>query len=338
MAQELTPWRPPQEKIIKRVVTGLVIFAFVTVGAMVIKTVAPTYISALDLLHKALQNMTTTAISAAVLAAVIWLIYETFFPGGRINGLFAQGYSALILKLTYELLNIDPISPLTDKRREMVEKKAAFDEAFANFDGTISHLKETEDQYRSDASEAEHEAKAADKLRASDPKYQRAFDTATYKYGTLTNTAADFAKMRARLEPVRATIVKLQEAAATMIDNLDVDIRATKDKWAAQKNMSTMDKAARGIMVGSSRQELAEDAQQLIEQKYSEQMGRLDNLSAVTQPLLDSIDLKKASFSQDLLLKWEQESSQLQLPSPAGGETSSPTTPPTASEFSGLIR
>jgi len=60
------------------------------VGAMVIKTVAPTYISALDLLHKALQNMTTTAISAAVLAAVIWLIYETFFPGGRINGLFAQ--------------------------------------------------------------------------------------------------------------------------------------------------------------------------------------------------------------------------------------------------------
>jgi hypothetical protein len=335
MAQELTPWRPPQEKIVRRTVAGLLIFAAATAGAMVIKTVAPTYISALDLLHRALQNMTTTAISAGVLAAVIWLLYETFWPGGRINRLFSQAYSALMLKLTYELLNIDPISPLTDKRREMVEKKAAFDEAFANFDGTISHLRQTEEQYRSDAAEAEHEAKAADRLRATDAKYQRAFDTATYKYGTLTNTAADFAKMRERLEPVRATIVKLQEAAATMIDNLDVDIRATKDKWAAQKNMSTMDKAARGIMIGSSRQELAEDAQQLIEQKYSEQMGRLDNLSAVTQPLLDSIDLKKASFSQDLLLKWEQESSQLQLPAPVGG-TAAPAL--SNQEFSGLIR
>jgi hypothetical protein len=334
MPQELTAWRPPQEKIIRRGVTGLIIFALVTAAAVVFKMVAPTYISALDLLHKLLQNMTTTAISAGVLAVVIWLLYETFSPNGRINGLFAQAYSALILKLTYELLNIDPISPLTDKRREMVQKKAAFDEAFADFDGTISHLRETEDQYRSDAQEAEHEAKAADRLRGTDPKFQRAFDTATYKYGTLTNTAADFAKMRERLEPVRATIVKLQEAAATMIDNLDVDIRATKDKWAAQKNMSTMDKAARGIMVGSSRQELAQDAQQLIEQKYAEQMGRLDNLSAVTQPLLDSIDLKKASFSQDLLLKWEQESAQLQLPSAAGSGARTPA----ASEFSGLIR
>ena len=336
MPQEMTVWRPPQEKIIRRGVTGLIIFALATAGVMVFKTIAPTYISALELLHKLLQNMTTTAISAAVLAGVIWLLYETFSPNGRIHGLFAQAYSALILKLTYELLNIDPISPLTDKRREMVQKKAAFDEAFANFDGTISHLRETENQYRSDAQEAEHEAKAADRLRSTDAKYQRAFDTATYKYGTLTNTAADFAKMRERLEPVRATIVKLQEAAATMIDNLDVDIRATKDKWAAQKNMSTMDKAARGIMVGDSREELAQDAQQLIEQKYAEQMGRLDNLSAVTQPLLDSIDLKKASFSQDLLLKWEQESAQLQLPAPTAAGPGAPI--PTAAEFSGLIR
>lgn len=336
MPQELTPWRPPQEKIIRRGVTGLIIVAIATAGAAAFRMVAPTWISALDLLQKLLHNMTSTAISAAVLAAVIWVLYETFSPNGRIHGLFAQAYSAMILRLTYELLNIDPISPLTDKRREMVEKKAAFDEAFASFDGTISHLRETEDQYRSDAAEAEREAKAADRLRGSDPKYQRAFDTATYKYGTLTNTAADFAKMRERLEPVRATIVKLQEAAATMIDNLDVDIRATKDKWAAQKNMSTMDKAARGIMVGSSREELAQDAQQLIEQKYAEQMGRLDNLSAVTQPLLDSIDLKKASFSQDLLLKWEQESAQLQLPSPTA---SGPGAPVAAnSEFSGLIR
>jgi hypothetical protein len=336
MPQELSVWRPPQEKIIRRGVTGLIIFAMATTAAIVFKMVAPTYISALDLLHKLLQNMTTTAISAGVLAVVIWLLYETFSSNGRINGLFAQAYSAFILKLTYELLNIDPISPLTDKRREMVAKKAAFDEAFANFDGTISHLRETEEQYRSDAEEAEREAKAADRLRGGDAKYQRAFDTATYRYGTLTNTAADFAKMRERLEPVRATIVKLQEAAETMIDNLDVDIRATKDRWAAQKNMSTMDKAARGIMVGGSRQELAQDAQQLIEQKYAEQMGRLDNLSAVTQPLLDSIDLKKASFSQDLLLKWEQESAQLQLPAPSAAGPGAPVATPSA--FSGLIR
>src|SRR5436190_261809 len=169
MTQELTVWRPPQEKIIRRVVTGLIIFALATAGAVVIKTVAPTYISALGLLHKALENMTTTAISAGVLAAVIWLLYEIFSPNGRINGLFAQAYSAFILKMTYELLNIDPISPLTDKRKEMVAKKSAFDEAFANFDGTISHLRETEDQYRHDAGEAEREAKAADKLRGGDP-------------------------------------------------------------------------------------------------------------------------------------------------------------------------
>src|SRR5260221_10389920 len=105
MAQEMTAWRPPQEKIIRRGVMGLFIFAAVTAGAVVFKMVAPTYISALDLLHKLLQNMTTTAISAAVLAVVLWLRYETLTPHGRLNGLFAQAYNAFILKLTSQLLN-----------------------------------------------------------------------------------------------------------------------------------------------------------------------------------------------------------------------------------------
>lgn len=302
MATEVTEWHPPQEKIVKRIVSGGLIFAFVLGASMLIKATVPTISDALILLQKLLSNTISTAITAGVLAATLWLLYEIFSPSGKINALFGQAYSSFIHTMTLELLNVDPITPLTDSLRTVRSRKREYDEQFARFDGQVSILAQQEDKFRSSATKAEQQAKAAQRI-----KDQQAFDRAAYKAGSDLEAAENFSKMRVKLEMVRQVIVKLQSAAGDIIYKLEIDIDSTKSQWEAAKNMSSMERAARGIMDGAGKNELAREAQALVQSKYAASIGRLENLNDAAMPLLQSIDLDRATYSQELLDKWEAE-------------------------------
>jgi len=294
------PYQPPEAKRFKSVVNigliGLAIFA----GVTLFTKVAPTVNDALNLLQVMFSNSIYMLSTGAVLVGVIFLLYEVFSPRGKIHALLSQMYNSAINKAAWSLLEIDPISPLTDKIREMTAKKATFDEAFAKFDGGIAHLMDQATRFRADAKTAEKRAKAAQSQNQ---------DFSSYAYeAQRNNDAADkFENMANRLVAVRQQIAQLQSATAQIISNLNVDIKITKAEWAEQQNMSALDKSARGILGRSHNEDLAEQAQQLIQQKYGEQIGRLTNLSELAKPLVDSMNLDRASASIALLDKWESE-------------------------------
>jgi hypothetical protein len=306
---ELTTWQPPQAKIVKRVIVGGASIIAISIAAFGITKFVPTWIDAINLLNTMLRDFTSMLITGGILVGVGWLLYETFSPSGSINKLFSQAYNSFINQLTWELLDIDPITPLLDKKKEMTGKKIEFDEAFAQFDGMIEHLAGTEARYVELMDKAESRAKAA----KSEGNAQ-AFKDQSYDYGRYKETAANFARMRVKLEPVRATILKLQEASAEVIRNLETDIRVLRDQWEAQKSMGALDKAGRVILGKNSREDLAAEAQALIQQRYSEQIGRLQNLSDTTRPLLESIDLDKAAFGEDLLAQWSKDAAMISAP------------------------
>jgi hypothetical protein len=302
MPQEATTWHPPQEKIVSRLFTGASIFAVVVGASLVIKTFVPTISDALALLQKLLANTITTAITAGALAATLWVLYETFSPKGKINGLFAQAYSSFIHNITLELLNVDPMSPLKDSLAAVQKKKAYYDEQFAVFDGQISKLNESINTFTDKAKKSESRAKAA-----QTQGNKTAFDQAAYESGSARETADDLAKMAARLITVRTVIVRLQDAANDLIYKLGIDIESTQIRWDTAKSMSGIEGAARSIISSGGKSDLAKEAQAIVQSKYAVAIGRLENLNDTAMPLLNSMDMDKATYSQELLDKWDAE-------------------------------
>lgn len=295
-------WQPPQAKYVRWGINGVLGFGILVIASMVVKKTVPTITDAFILLQKMMESFTSMAITAGILVAVLWLLYETFSSKGKINGLFAQAYSSFIRNLTLELLNVDPITPLTDSLRSVRKKKSDYDEQFARFDGQIQILTQEQERFMASAAKAESQAKAAQKIGNKE-----AFDRAAYKMGSDRDAAANFGKMIAKLSVIRTVIVKLRSAANDIIYKLEIDIDSTKSQWEAAKSMSAMEKQARGIMEGAGKNELAREAQALVQSKYAASIGRLNNLSDAAKPLLESIDLDKATYSQELLDKWEAE-------------------------------
>ena len=303
-----TEWHPPQEKAISRgfkILIGLVISIGASIG---VHMFVPTLTDAIQDIHNLIATTTSTLITGGILAVVVWLLYETFSKNGKINGLFAQAYSSFIHRMTLELLNVDPITPLTDNLRQVKARKARYDEQFARFDGTIQTLTQKEAQFRQSAAHAEQQAKAANTQGMTD-----AFKRAASKAGIDGQTADSFARMKAGLIPVRGVIVRLQSAANDIIYDLENQITATQAQWEMAKSMSALDREARGITL-NSKTALAQEAQKLVDTQFATSLGRLNNLETAAQPLLESVDLDRATYSQALLDKWEQEANQNAIP------------------------
>ena len=309
-------WQPKEQKMLSRGVAAAALIAAATGGAFAIKAVVPTWIDALNLVQQLFSSGIYMLGTGAVLLTVGYLAYDTFVPGGGINKVVAQWYSSMINQATWALLDIDPLSPLYDQQRDMEGRKVVFDDAFANFDGTIEKLKQQEARYRKDAQVAENRGKAANAKIAEDPTMEVTREGFLYEAGRLTEAADNFAAMRVRLEPVRKTISKLREAVVLILQNLEIDIRVARDTWATQQDMERLNKSARGVL--NQKYELAQEAMNIINTKYAAQIGRLENLKDITKPLLDSISLDKGTYNETYLAKWESESAEiLRLPAPS---------------------
>jgi hypothetical protein len=309
--QNITQWRPNEEKGVRLVINGLIGLVLVGAACFLIKTFVPTIADALVLLQKLLANAISTALTAAVLAVVLWLLYETFSPKGKINSLFAQGYSSFVHNLTLEMLNVDPMSPLKDARVAAQAKKDEYDEAFSKFDGAISTAAAREDQLRADATHIEAQAKQAN-AQGNTQMFQRL----AYQAGEETKTANEIGAMRQRLVPVRDIIKRMQTYAGDLIWKLDIDIKNTQTKWEMANSMNAMDKTARGFLKNSGKSDLALEAFNLVQTNYSAAIGHLENLDDLAKPLLDSADLDKGTYSMDLLTKWQSEASDSAIPIP----------------------
>ena len=300
-------WHPKEEKYIKWGFNAVIALVVVLGGSILIKATVPTVNDALQLLQKMLQNGISTAITAGVLAFVLFVLYETFSSHGKINGLFRMAYRSAIAKATEALIEYDPITPLTDNRAYVVGRKRYFDEQFARFDGQISNLQSQEQQFGADSADAERKARAAQQTGNME-----ALNRLTYKAGTDAATAKKFHDMSGRLLQVRALIISAQRLADDTIYHLDIDITQTKATWAAQQQISAMEGAAREILKGSAKSDLARQAQEIVNTKYAVAIGRLENLSDAAKPLLENMDLENASFAQEYLDKWQSEAKDAQ--------------------------
>jgi len=320
-------WSPPEAKAMRYTITGLIALVVISVVSLVVIKFVPTWIDAVDLLTKLTSSLTHLAITGAVLTGVIWLLYEIFSPTGKINKLISMQYASFINKLTWSLLNIDPLSPYFERQKEVRAYKSRFEDAVGRLDGIMSRWRETADKYHADAKQHERKAKGAKTAAVSDQRFENVFTIESRAYQRCLDTAQEFEGYIARVEPVRKRLHQTVEAAEMVDQNLSLDIKIARDKWAAKEAFEEVNAAGRALFRGTEKAALAAQAAELIDVKYADQLGLLENLATTTQPLLDTIELEKVSAGSELLSKWESESTKL---------IEGPTAPAMQDQSSGL--
>ena len=304
-------WTPPQAKIVSRVVIGIGGFIALALASFGVVKVAPTMIDATELLTTLLTNWIYLGGVVAVLGLVWFLVYETFRTGGSINKLFRMQWESMINKATWAIIEIDPLSPFYERQKEVRARKATLADASARIDGIIRRFDETGNRYMKESQKHEGEARGAQGRIADNPRMKVMFETSSQAFKKTREMAQEMYAMRDRLIPVQQRTYELVDAAEVIDKNLDLDIRIAREKWDARKAMEDVNNAGRAIFSASEKAELADKAQQLIDTKYSDQLGALDNLMRTTQPMLDSIDLERATASEELLTQWQRESAVL---------------------------
>lgn len=308
MSTDIVTWQPPAEKTVRRALTGLGWAVFAALVGGIIFVVGPTVAMILGIVAWIFQNLITMAISGAVLLAVLTLIRDIFSNEGRLNKFFKLRYAQAVNWLVWDALNSDPMTPFHEKKASLAKDRVIFTDALAAFEGIIRRFLESADKYRKDAAKAESAAKAAQRQGIS-----TAFELKSHEWGRFNDTAADFEARAAKLAPIRDDLRKVVGVIDSIVQKLDIEIRVTKDMWDASTAMSDLNKKARNIMGFGERYELAQQAAMIVETKYADELGRLDNLKAIAGPLIDSIDVERGAYSEELMQKWGQSAMPMEL-------------------------
>lgn len=332
------PWTPPESATMQKVVKYGGMAAIAGGGIYAFTRFAPTMVDAITLLDTIVQDTTHLAVSGAILVGALFLAHETLSSTGSINRLLRLPYWMVINGLTRFFMNIDPLSPITERIKAVRADQATFEKQFETLDGLITNLADKEQQYRGMAAKVQRIGVAANKLGDKD----NAVKLAAYKFGSFKEAADSYAATRARLEPLRATFQQISQACDFTAQKLETEASLLRDKWETQKAVHAATDAA-GRILGRSKTQTwadAQEAEDIIDTKYSEELGHLDHLKRYSEPLLQSIDVETASYSEDMLHAVQQTSAQLvqatnvtALPAPAQALAGG-----TSSDLAALIR
>lgn len=331
MPNELTTttsqWTPPQAKWVRRIVTGGGIFLLVALAAQIVHKTVPTITSAVDLLAKLTSSLSWLLIDFAVLAVVVIVLYQVFSSHGAINKLIALKYAGFINRLTWSVIDDDPMIPYYQRKKELAAERITYDANFSELDGVIVQMQKMQTDYAAEARQHEARAKAA-----NTKGMESAFKTESFAYKRCTEQAEKYRLRVESLTPMREDIRQVQSRIDEWQQNLDMDIRLAEEDIRISNSVAKVSAAGRAILTKTDSWALAQKAQQIIDEKYSNAVGDMKNLTTTVRPLLDSVNLDEATVNEELLAKWREDSQKL-LNAPATSAQQ-----PVANGFSSLLR
>ena len=303
MANDLTTsssatWIPPEAQKMSVFVKWGMILAMIMGGVYAFTLFAPTMVDAVTLLDTILADTTHMAISGGILLATVLVLNETFSSTGKINQLLRLPYWMFVRWVTKTLVTIDPFGAI-DQRIEQVETdEQTFDAQVEKVSGIIGQLKEKEADCRQKVTQAQRMGVAAHERGMKDAE-----ELQTTIFRQYSETADTLAGMQAKLAPMLDTFQRIAQACQNTGNKLKIERQTLQIKWDAQNAISGVVTSANRILGRSKTQawNLAEQASDIVNTKFGDELGRLDHLKLVTEPLMDSIDLENASYNEDML-------------------------------------
>ncbi len=214
--------------------------------------------------------------------------------------------------ITKQLITVDPFGAIDQRISQVDADEQTFDEQVSKVSGICQRLQQQEEACRAKVEQAARTGRAAhDKGMADAEELQ------TTIFRQYTETADTLASMRAKLQPMLETFQRIAQQCQQTSNKLKIARQTLQIKWDAQNAISGVVSSANRIL-GRNRTkawDLAEQASDIVDTKFGEELGRLDHLKTVTGPLMDSFDLENATYNEDML-KVVQQASVAALPAP----------------------
>lgn len=326
-------WIPPVERNMRKTV-NIILLGTVAVGAITAfgLGVVPSIDEAVANIASLVQNTTGLLISAAVLAVTGFIITDATLPGGRLRRVLDQAYSSFIHKLTNELLNRDPISPLLDARDRAIELKSFYEENYKKFIGKFGAWVDQRDASVRESKDAADAATAAlgeikrlESKRASGKRlsieeeealaqWTDAASEKAYEAKEAQKTAETYNDAIAKMERGRLIMERLMRTAGSLVRKMEVDIKQTRSRYGISQDVDVMTKSMIGIMDAAKLKGLAKDAKDLVEQKFSASLAELDAVRTMAKPLLQEEDLTRLASLQDIIKSMDERSAMIEAP------------------------
>lgn len=294
MANDLQPWVPPQSKAVSVGMRWAFMAAIALGGMYLFKAVAPDAVASVVLADKLFSSLTNMALSGAAFAGVAWVIYEVVSPHGFFNKFILMFANSI----TRQMITIDPLSPIDLRIKQVQADKEIFETQFEKLDGVIKSIQLKKEDSTEKMNKAASRGQAAMKLGN-----KGAQDVAAHDFGAYQQAAQRYASMEGHILPMRATLQQVANACDVTIQKLQTERDILRDEWNIGQAVDGVNKSASRLL-GRSRTEvwgMAEQAEQIINQNYGEELGHLDHLKSYVQPMLDSIDVDNQTFSDDML-------------------------------------
>lgn len=295
IATTASTWTPPEAQRLGKYVRYALLGCTAIGAIFAFNAFAPSVDTMLDNIQMLMEDTMWAAFTAVGAVGAVGFAFSLISPTGKLHKLAAIPYNSAINSLAKSFIEINPLSPIDQRIESVTADKEVFEANFERLDGVISSLEENENNARAESQKAQRIAFAA---RGRGAQYDAAKNVATHKFGSYGEAADAYAKMRAKLEPMRATFQNISRMCDETIQKLTIDRDILSKQWKVQQTVSSAVNAANRAL-GRAKTDTwgrAEYAASFINTKYGEELGHLDHLKRATEPLLQSLDLENATF------------------------------------------
>ena len=293
-------WVPSQVQTTAKWGKYLIWGGLVIGGVWLFNGFAPSVVQAQVLLYEILTNSTKLIEAGAGFLIAVFLFHEVFFKSGHINKLLNMWYLSAINSAVRQVITIDPLTPIDERITSLQRDQANFEANAARVDSVLSSIGNKRDEATRKAADAARHIAAARNAGAS---AANALQSYSNQYGAYTKASQDYDSMYQRLLPISGVLKQVSQAIANTLDKLKLDRGLLKDKWALQEAAHGAADSA-GKLLGRSKDEtwnLADQAEDVINSKYGEELGYLEHMKSYADPLLESISLDNATYSEEAL-------------------------------------
>lgn len=292
------PWTPPESATVQKYVKYGIYAALGLGGLAAFLAIGPSVLTAVILANLILANLTNMAIAGFSLVVLLGFMHSALSSNGKINQLLRLPYNSFINGLTRFFITIDPLSPIDERIKSVRADQATFEHQFETMEGIVTNLKDREGQFRALSMQNQRLGVAANRQGKAG-----AVELAAHNFGSYKDAADSLAAMRGRLEPVLTTFQNISQAADVTAQKLETERSILKVQWEAQQAVHAATASANRVLGRSKTQvwAMAEQANDVITTKYSEELGHLDHLKRSAQPFMDSINVETGAYSEVML-------------------------------------
>jgi len=264
-----------------------------------IVTFMPTINYALSLLLTGAISIVQLALVLAGLAIgtftvlTLWPAYKKFMEG-------------IANRAVWALFEYDPITPMVLWLKEVSRDRQELEEQYKQVNGVISQNEQMV------ADNMQNAAQADKRVFAAIEKYGENSHQAqmmSLEPGTLRETADRIQKSTQGLYIVRDVLKDVVEATEFSEKKAELDVRGFQQEFKAAQSVSTATNAANRVLRGKSQRKAdAQQAMQIIHDKYAGSFGRLQGLRQLSQEIITSVDLQKGIYHTEALERFKAES------------------------------